>query len=388
MKKVLVVMPSLYNGGAERSVVNLLNELPSDKYEVDLLLFKKEGMFLAQVPKWVNVLDTPKDLKRMYGKIADSGLYTPWRLFGNAISSAVTSNSRQKRGHRWKYFYSKAIKQLEKEYDVALAYISGEILYYVDEKVKAKKKIVWIHNDYRSAGHPRKYDYKHLKNMDAIVSISDSCVDIMKDEFPEFADKTVMIENITSSVLTRERAEEFYPEEYSKDDMNLLSIGRLHEQKGFDYAIEAASILKKKNINFKWFIVGTGDLEQDLRSQIKQCDVEDRVILLGGRSNPYPYIANANIFIQPSRYEGKSVVLDETKILGTPIIATAYPTVRDQLEENKEGMIVDLDASSLADGIEKMLGDESIRNNIHMYLKEHEYGNQAEIKKYIDLFEK
>lgn len=387
MKKVLIVMPSLYNGGAERSLVNLLNELPKEKYEIDILLFKRHGMFLEQVPKEYTVLETTRDLKRMYGSLKDSGMLLPWRVFGNAISSLLTHNSREKRGLRWKYFYGPTIGTLDKEYDIALAYISGEILYYVDEKVKAKKKIVWIHNDYRSAGHPRKYDYDHLKNMDNIVSISESCVNILKEEFPEFANKTVLLENITSSVVLHNRAKGFIPNEYNEHDFNILSIGRLHEQKGFDLAIKAASILKKNGISFKWFIIGAGELEAELASLIKKYEVEDVFFLIGARANPYPYILNANIFVQPSRYEGKSVVLDEAKILSTPIVATNYPTVYDQLVNEREGLIVNMDENSLADGIKRMIDDSALRDNIKNYLASHEYGNQQEILKYIEMFE-
>lgn len=385
MKKILFVMTSLYNGGAERSLVNLLNELPEEEYEIDLLLFKRKGMFLSQVPKYVNIVETPKSIDRMYGSVFDAGLLMPWKLIGNGISRVVTHNSREKRGFRWKYFYGPAISKLEKHYDVALAYISGEILYYVDEKVIADKKIVWIHNDYRTAGHPKKYDYSHLKNMDAIVSISDTCVDILKEEFPEFADKIFMLENLTSSIVLRKRAMEFLPKEYVSGGINILSIGRLHEQKGFDMAIHAAGIMKKRGIDFHWFVLGSGELESELKKQISNEGVEDCFVLLGARENPYPYIKNCTVFVQPSRYEGKSVVLDEAKILNTPIVATAYPTVRDQLENGQEGLIVSMTAEGIADGVHRILKDTELYNRISAHLKGREYGNQKEILKYLEL---
>ena len=385
MKKILFVMTSLYNGGAERSLVNLLNELPEEEYEIDLLLFKKKGMFLTQVPEYVNVMETPKSIDRMYNSIFNAGLLMPWKLAGNGISRVMTHNSREKRGFRWKYFYSPTISKLEKHYDVALAYISGEILYYVDEKVKADKKIVWIHNDYRAAGHPKKYDYEHLTNMDAIVSISDTCVDILKEEFPQLKNKIFMLENITSSTVLRKRAMEFSPKEYVDREINILSIGRLHEQKGFDMAIQAAGIMKKRGINFCWFVLGNGELESKLKKQISDEGVEDCFVLLGARENPYPYIKNCTVFVQPSRYEGKSVVLDEAKILAVPIVTTAYPTVGDQLEDGQEGLIAPMTSEGLAEGVLKVLEDTALYNRISGYLKSREYGNQKEILKYLKL---
>lgn len=385
MKKVLIVMSSLYNGGAERSLVNFLNELPEDKYQIDLLLFKRQGMFMKQLPEYVNILHTPKAVEKLYGTISKSGVYIFPKMIGTLIATLLTKNSREKRAFRWKYFYGQSIEKMQEHYDVAIAYISGEILYYVDEKVNADKKIVWIHNDYKTAQHPKKYDYPHLKNMDGIVSISDSCVEILKEEFPEFADKVWNLANITSSVVLKKRASEFYPKEYEKEQLNILSIGRLNEQKGFDMAIEAAKILQESNIDFKWFIIGNGELKEELEKQINALNLADYFILLGTRENPYPYIKNCSIFVQPSRYEGKSVVLDEAKILAVPIVATEYPTVGDQLQDKEEGMIVPLTAEGIAEGLKTMMRDKELRSRYSEYLAGREYGNQKEIEKYVQL---
>lgn len=387
MKNVLIVMTSLYNGGAERSLVNFLNEIPSDKYNIDLLLFKKGGMFLKQIPEYVNVLDVPEDLKKLYGPLSRSKNKFGVKLFGNFISRLKKYYPTERRSFRWKNFYSKSISKLEKKYDVALAYISGEILYYVDEKVDADKKIVWIHNDYKSARHSREIDYEHLKNMNAIVSISESCVNILKKEFPEFSDKIYLIENITSSVVLAKRANEFFPKEFNDDGIKLLSIGRLSKQKGFDIAIDAAKILVNKNINFKWYIIGSGELKKELEKKIRVNKLERNVILLGAIDNPYPYIKNCTIFVQPSRFEGKSVVLDEAKILAAPIVVTNYPTVHDQIKENKEGIIAELNAEGLATVLDKVISNESIRDELIENLKHKNYGNQDEVEKYLKIID-
>lgn len=387
MKKVLIVMSSLYNGGAERSLVNFLNELPEDKYQVDLLLFKRQGMFMNQLPEYINVLQTPKAVEKLYGTISKSGVYIFPKMIGTLLATLLTKNPREKRAFRWKYFYGKNIEKLQEHYDIAIAYISGEILYYVDEKVSADKKIVWIHNDYKTAQHPKKYDYPHLKNMDGIVSISDLCVDILKEEFPEFAGKVHMLENITSSVVLNNRAAEFMPKEFENNVINILSIGRLHEQKGFDMAIEAAKIMKDKGLDFKWFVIGNGELKEELEKQINAKNLEDDFILLGTRENPYPYIKNCSVFVQPSRYEGKSVVLDEAKILAMPIVATAYPTVGDQLQDKVEGMVVPMNAEGIAEGLLAMTKSEELRKKYSSYLTGREYGNQKEIEKYIQLID-
>lgn len=385
-KKVLIVLNALHNGGAEKSLVNLLNELPDNRYDIDLILFKKHGMFLEQVPEWVNILDTPEDLKRLFPLKKTWNFQLLYRAIATGISKIMTKTSFDMRGFRWKHFYSKRLSKLNKHYDLAIAYISGEILYYVNDFVDADRKISWVHNDYKSAKHSAKYERKCFENMDAVVTISTACLKALQDVFPEMKDKFIEIPNLTSSKVIRERAKEYEPSEFSKDKTNILSVGRYHNQKGFDMAIDAAQIMKSRGLEFCWYIIGGGELEESLKQQIEKKDVADCFILLGLRSNPYPYILKCDILAQPSRYEGKSVVIDEAKILGKPIFATNYPTVNDQLTDGFDAVIGELSAEGIADGLEKMIVNPDLREVLHTRLLEHEYGNSDQVAKYMELF--
>lgn len=387
LKKILFVMMSLYNGGAEKSLVNLLNELPKDKFDISVLLFKKEGIFLRQVPEEVCILETPRALLGLFSPLTKAKKYSFIKLWGTAISHFKESSAAKRAAYRWQNYYTQRIPELEGTYDIAIAYISGEVMYYVDEKVKAERKIVWVHNDYKMEALPRDYDKLYMQNMNAIATISDGCADILKDVFPEFKNKIYTIANITSSEVIKKQANEFYPMEYTKEETLILSIGRLTEQKGVDIAIDAAKILKNKGVFFKWYVIGSGRLKTLLEKKIKKNGLNDRFFLLGPRENPYPYIKNCTVFVQTSRFEGKSVVLDEAKILCKPIVVTNYPTVRDQIEDGKEGMIVPINAEGIADGIQKMLKNEELWNGYAEYLKAYEYGNRDEVQKYIELIE-
>lgn len=387
MKKILFVMMSLYNGGAERSLVNLLSELPKEKYEIDLLLFRREGLFLSQIPQNVTMIDQTKGIKAFYGPLSKAGALGGVKIFGTAISHLLESRGSDRAQCRWKYFYAPFIKKINTHYDVAVAYITGDTLGYVIDKVTADKKIVWVHNDYREGGFSKKYDYPYFKKVDEIVTISETCEKILKEEFPEFNEKIYCIPNITSSKLIRSRGSAFYPEEYQKNKVNILSIGRLTEQKGFDIAIEAAKIMKKAGYRFMWHIIGTGELEESLDKQIATAEVDDCIRLIGARENPYPYIQNCTLFVQPSRWEGKSVVLDEAKILAAPIVATNYPTVMDQIHNDVEGKITNMSAEALAQGIIEMLENSNCRAKIRNNLLSHEYGNQNDVIKYEKIFD-
>ena len=168
---------------------------------------------------------------------------------------------------------------------------------------------------------------------------------------------------------------------------NILSVGRLWNQKGFDLAIDAAAVLKQQGIDFAWYIIGEGSLRAPLQKQIDALGLSDCFLLLGTRENPYPYMKHCDMLVQPSRYEGKSVVLDEAKMLCVPIVATAYPTVGDQIVDGKEGVITEMSAQGIADGILRIMKDEQLRNRLKTYLSEHEYGNQNEIRKYMKILD-
>ena len=384
MKKVLIAMMSLHNGGAERSLVNFLQELPADKYQLDLMLFKREGTFLGQVPEWVHQIDPPEGLRQLYSPLSKAGRLAPYKLAADLISRFHTKNFREKRAYRWEHYYTAKVASLPGQYDTAVAYMSEDVMAFIDQKVSARRKIVFVHSDYRSNHFPKAFDEPHFAKMDAIVTISQTCVDILKEEFPQFQSKIFLLENITSSAAIRKRAEAFVPQ---KTEMDILSIGRLVPLKNFSMAIDAADILKHRGLRFHWNIIGSGELYDKLQKQIQRLGLEKEVALLGAQENPYPYIAHSDMLVQCSLFEGKSIVLDEAKILGIPIIATEYPTVRDQVTENKEGLIVPITPEGLADGIEKMIRDAALRESIAKYLLEKDYGNTAELKKYLELID-
>lgn len=387
-KKLLFVIPTLYNGGAEKSLVSLLQIIDKQKYDIDLLLFKKKGMFLKQVPSYVNIISPQKELESLYSQEECKNIFLKVvRIVGTGLSRIFTKSYVGQRQIRWKYFYKPILKMQEKEYDIAIAYMEGEPIYYVADKVMAKKKIAWIHNDYKKLGCSDKFDYPYFKSVDNVVSVSEECVNILKKTFKEFEDKIEYIPNLITSKTIKQMADDFYPPEYNKNDINILSIGRLNHQKGFDIAIESAKYLCKKGYQFKWYIIGDGALEDNLRKLIERNNMEDNIFLIGTRENPYPYIKNCDIFAQTSRFEGKSISLDEAKILAKPILVTNYPTAKDQIINNIEGIIVDMTPEEIADGLEVLIRDNKKRINLSEYLKKNEYGNEDLINLYYKLID-
>lgn len=391
MKKrsILFVMSSLRNGGAERSLVNLLQLFDYETYDVDLLLLQEEGMFLKQLPRQVHLLSAQEKIHILFEtqKKKCWNFRHPYlsavHLAGTAISQKREGKGSRSRQYRWTHFYRQVIEELPKHYDAAVAYMHCEPTYFVADKVRADRKIAWVHIDYSQIAQSREIDLKYFQKMDNVVTISDLCVGVLRKEFPSIADKFTMLPNLTSSQVVKALADEFYPPEYEEGTLKFVSVGRLNPQKGFDFALDAAAELKKRGLRFHWYVLGIGELRQILEEKRDRLNLQDCFEFIGARENPYTYMKNADIVVQSSRYEGKSVTLDEAKILGRPIVVTNYPTVCDQIDRN-EGIITAMDGKSIADGIERMLRD---KEKYISCLSKREYGNQKEIQNYYNLFE-
>lgn len=396
MKNILFVMPKFAPGGAEKSLLMLLHELSKlSDLEIDLLLFKHEGAFLEQLPPNINVIEAEYSLRVIYSKFDISNcncikgcILSTTRLLGTIISRIVAKSSNHRNQIRWSFFYKKVININPKGYDIACGYLDGESVYYVVDKVNAKIKIGWNQNDYDKLGFQPSFDKFYMKELDKVVTLTDRCEIALSNQFPEIVNKIVQIPPIVSNSFIYACANDYFPSEYSEINCPILvSVGRLVSQKGFDLAISAAQILKDKNIEFRWFIIGNGELLSELSRDASARDLNDKLVFLGEKSNPYPYIQNSTIFVQTSRFEGKSVILNETKILCKPIVVTNYQTVLDQIKDGVNGYICEMNSNAIADRIEQLIFHAEYRERVIRNLKKENYSDNFTVNKYLELFE-
>ena len=218
---------------------------------------------------------------------------------------------------------------------------------------------------------------------DNIISISKAVTDSFVKVFPRLKDKIVVIENILPEQLIRRQAEEFdVSKEMPKENVRLLSIGRFCYPKNFDSIPYICKLMLKKGINIRWYIIGFGPDEELIRKKIAENQMQDFVIILGKRKNPYPYIKECDIYIQPSRYEGKSVTVREAQLLGKPVIITSYTTASSQLEAGVDGIIVPLvDNQECADGIAALIRDKERMRDLSRNCRKKDYTNYSEVNK-------
>jgi len=389
-KNILFIIPSLSAGGGEKSLVNLLSQINYNQFNVDLFLLNHEGIFMDYLPSQVKVLSLPEKYKLFSKPLIHSikGLINAGKpiLALNRILFSLeirkTKDISKKEQYTWKYL-SKSLDSLEKTYDVAIGFLEKTSTYFCVDKVNAQRKIGWVHIDYDKLGMDPVFDAPYFDALSSIVTVSEECANIFINRFPAQENKVKVIYNVVSPTTIQEMANQTIESGLQKkgNEINLLTIGRLHYQKGLELAIDACKIMVEKGYNIKWYVIGEGDERESLTQLIENNDVKNHFFLLGLKANPYPYLKQADIYVQPSRFEGKSIALDEAKILQKPIVITNFSTAKDQITHGVDGMIVDMDTESLAVGIESLIENKSLRNLLSHNLKKLSLGTEEEVEK-------
>lgn len=381
-------------GGAETALVGLLNALDPARVDVDLFLYDHRGEMMQFIPKWVNLLpQIPKYsvLERPIVELVKRGFWgiAAARMWAKRISKVAYKRSGSKLENNGGLDkMSKCTTPLLPKinqlvtYDLAISFLTPHRI--VAEKVKAEKKIAWIHTDYTRVWVDAEDELKVWQKYDYVASISGDVTNTFLQVFPSLAPKIVEIENILSPTFVRKRAElEDTDKEFRQTDkISLLSIGRYSEQKNYDNVPDICKrLINDTKLNIKWYIIGYGGDEALIRKKIKEAGMEEHVILLGKRSNPYPYIKACDIYVQPSRYEGKSVTVREAQMLCKPVVVTNYPTAPSQIRSGIDGVIVPMDNEGCAHGLAEVICDKPLQERIIAHLKTHDYGNESEVEK-------
>ena len=389
-KKIFIFSHAMEIGGVERALLGLLNSIDYSKYEVDLFLLKHSGELMPLIPKQVNLLPEISQygaiMKPMVLALKEGQIKVVLgRLCGKLKAKLYDIKHALNRSTvAIEYSHKYTVKYLPKvnneHYDIAISFLTPH--YIVFEKVNADKKIAWIHTDYSTIELDVKSELAMWSNFDNIVSISDDVTRAFLSTFPSLENKIVKIENIISKDFIEEQADLFnVKNEMTDDSVKLLSIGRFCEAKNFDNVPEIASIIKSKGVDFKWYIIGYGADENLIKSKITQYNMEDTVIILGKKENPYPYIKACDIYIQPSRYEGKCVAVREAQLLNKPVVITNYASSKSQLQDGFDGVIVPMDNQGCADRIAKVMDDKDLQNQLIENTKKTDYTNSKEIEK-------
>ena len=393
-KSIFIFSHSMEIGGAESALIGLLNSIDYDRYDVDLFLLKHGGDFFNLIPKSVNILSENKIGIALMSSIVDEikmgCIPVAVSRFVSKINSVIYSkkNGISSEYVQLLYDHKTTIKYFDsfnKDYDIAISFLTPH--YFVANKVNAKKKIAWIHTDYSTIDVDVKTELRMWNKYDNVISISNDVSKAFLKKFPSLKDKITIIENIASKDFIQSRANDVNQDLFGFNGTKLLSVGRFCEAKNFDNVPEIANIIKSKEIDFKWYIIGYGQDEDLIKSKIAEFGMEDTVIILGKKENPYPYIKNCDIYVQPSRYEGKAVTVHEALILNKPVIIANYLTAKSQLNDGFDGVIVPQDNEGCAEGIAKVVLDKGLQQQLIENMKTVNYSNEYEVEKLYQLIE-
>ena len=407
---MLISMHYLELGGAETALIGLLQALDPKRVDVDLFLYDHRGEMMKFVPEWVHLLPQIPEYSVLEHPIKELVQRRYWgiaiaRLLAKSIGSIIYRKSGRKllnmvSGHYISQFALPFLPQINKgkTYDLAISFLTPH--QYVLHKVSAGKKVAWIHTDYTRVTIDARRELTVWGKYDFIASISDDVTKTFLQVFPSLESKIIKIENILSPMFVRRRAEEFkanwkLPDNKKKEEtttalienneLKLLTIGRFSEPKNFDNLPFICKSVLGEVKNLRWYIIGYGPDEQLIRKEIEEAGMQEYVIILGKKENPYPYIKACDIYVQPSRYEGNSVTVREAQMLCKPVVVTNYPTAGSQVKDGDDGVIVPMDNEGCAKGIVELIMDTAKQKHIIEYLKTHDYGNEREVEKIYQL---
>lgn len=385
MKKILIMTGSMNVGGIEKALVEMLKIMPYDLYEVDLLLEEPEGVYMSEIPKEVNMVYNPtianclyKSRKKQIKEMLEQKQITKiLKLLFESIIYAITKN-------RCRYFswQCSRMDRIEKKYDVAIAYSNPFRFpgHYILKNVIADKKILWNHTDllYDKINHS---GFKRLyENVDCFVNVSYAALESCAKIFPEMRNKMTVYYNVINSDEIIKKSKEFDVDE-KNDAPKLLTVGRLSSEKGQDRIPDIARILKKRNVDFIWYIVGSGPLFNQIKIKIEKYGLRKCVILVGNKDNPYPYIRMCDIYVQTSWQEAYCLTIHEARVLKKPIVTTNLKCMQEQIISGENGLIVENNIDEIANGIYILINNPSLRLKFSKEIKIKKYDNVEEIKK-------
>lgn len=371
MKKQLIfVIDSLTCGGAEKSLVTLLNLIDYSKFDVDLMMFKRGGAFESLVPENVHIIPAPHYFEQLQLK-KNRKLKDIYYRLKTSFLLRVNGLSREKY-HTEQIVYQSLRAYLEnqkKEYDCAIAYSQGMPTYYVSKHITAKKKIAWINCNYVATKYNKRYDALCYQEMNQVVVVSDFIKDTLK-KYPFYKKVEVINDIVNPRLIERlSNLDNEYSDEMEYEGLKLLTVARLERIKGYDLLVRAASILKEKGVEFKWFIVGEGSERERITAMCQEYHLEDNIILLGQKTNPYVYMKRCDIYVQTSRNEGLGLTVIEAKILEKPIVCTNFSTASSLIDDGEDGILCEVSSSDISRKIMMLIERKKILERILQNIK-------------------
>ena len=363
-------------GGAERSLIGLLRALDYSKVKVDLFVYSHRGELMTEIPKEVNLLPEVPEYAQIERPLKDVLRDGYLRLFLARIKAKwqfakYKKQNDPKDGSAIFSFVARNVTPIlppinpEKEYNLAVSFLAPHDI--VLKKVHARKKACWVHTDYTKVDVNTDIELPVWSQYDNIAAVSESVAEAFIKRFPSLREKVTAVPNIVDAQYIQEQANEFdVNAEMPWEDgiTRLLSVGRFTEAKNFDNVPDVCRRIRNAGVPVRWYLIGYGSDEALIRQRIAEAGMEKHVIILGKKDNPYPYMQACDVYVQPSRYEGCPVTIQEAQALGKPVLATAFQTVKSTIQDGENGVVVPLDNEGCAQGLICALEDPDLLKRV------------------------
>lgn len=383
MKKIAFILSSMNMGGTEKVLLNMINSMDFNEYDIDIYLLEKKGALLKDVPKNVNLYEI-ENYKEIKNFVHDN-IYVNFRNelkklhFFKAVKLGIAYTTSKIKDDITIYYdsFSNVVNSVNEEYDLVAAYEGpmNFITYLVDKKFNSYKKAAWIHFDiskmgYTSLGASSVYDH-----IDQIYIVSEYAKRQFINEFPKLEEKCKVFYNILPKSKIIKKGDLLPEVFFDSNYINILTIGRISRQKGQDIIPKIIYLLKKEGYSVRWYLIGgiekydSEDPVQVIRKEEIKYGISDEIVFLGIKDNPYPYIKMCDIYVQPSRYEGYCTTTNEAKLFNVPIITTNVSGADEQFINGITGIITEFDCNKIANEIMKIIGDDALSSKLKNNLK-------------------
>ncbi len=400
MKRILITINTLGLAGAEVALLGLLGALDPKEYEVSLFVLTGQGELIHRVPEHVKILNKKycdssvlskegrKHLTKtvLHALVCKGRMFTLFPYLCKHLFKQIGEGKLRVDKLLWRVL-SDGAPRFKEEYDLAIAYLEGGATYYVADHVKAKKKATFLHVDYSEAGYSRSLDKNCYPGFDKVFTVSDEVKESFLKVYPECGGKTEVFHNILNQDEIRRKAK--LPGGFADDytGKRILTVGRLTTQKAYEISIEAMKLLKDSGVKARWYVLGEGDQRAFLTSKINQLGLEEDFILMGAVDNPYPYYAQTDIYVHATRFEGKSIAIQEAQTLGCATLVSDCSGNREQVTNGVDGLLCDLTPEAICSGVASLLSDEEKCRQYGARAAAKSLANPAEMKKLLDLMQ-
>lgn len=383
-KQVAILLPWLKIGGTNKIALNFIREL-SEYCDVTLILSQNKGELLSELPKNITVIiDEMQGFKQLLKEdIKNIRLRNMYKDLKYYILIRQGKDSID----NYKYIVDRNPFITGTEFDCAISYHgqSPERLLNLIYRIKCKKRVAWIHGEISFNSDKCDRLQKYYQMVDHFFFVSNPTRDSFAKIFPCCQGKATVYYNPINKQEIIEQSLKKMDQKYDLSYFNILTVGRLSQEKGQTMVPEIVALLKHDGYKVRWYLIGDGETKTQIEEKIKMFQVQQEVYLLGTKNNPYPYIKNCDLYVQPSFTEGYSTTICEAGILGKAIVGTVPSGgIKEQITMGIDGEIVDATVRSLESGIKKLIENQTIIRQYEQNIIKKNFEGTGEIKKFLE----